>query len=228
MKGKSIFTKKESNSIIELIRKKLQSNQVEQKRLRDKIRAIGFYASDLGIGGGYTEFDFLRVVKITGVGASPNKTRQISSNKAKSSNTIVVKGKRADSDETYIINLCDDVLKLKASRQHKFDFLRGDAGTPLPVDAFYPTLNLVIEYREKQHTEEIKLFDQRQTVSGVSRGEQRKIYDQRRRDVLPEYNIKLIEFGYEEFEHNYTKRLIRNKIKDFENIHNKLKIFIKM
>ena len=201
MKGKSIFTKKESNSIIELIRKKLQSNQVEQKRLRDKIRAIGFYASDFGIGGGYTEFDFLRVVKITGVGASPNKTRQISSNKVKSS---------------------------KASRQHKFDFLRGDAGTPLPVDAFYPTLNLVIEYREKQHTEEIKLFDQRQTVSGVSRGEQRKIYDQRRRDVLPEYNIKLIEFGYEEFEHNYTKRLIRNKIKDFENIHNKLKIFIKM
>ena len=98
----------------------------------------------------------------------------------------------------------------------------------MPVDAFYPTLNLVIEYREKQHTEEIKLFDQRQTVSGVSRGEQRKIYDQRRRDVLPEYNIKLIEFGYEEFEHNYTKRLIRNKIKDFENIHNKLKIFIKM
>ena len=52
---------------------------------------------------------------------------------------------RNDSDEFYVINLCDEVLGANASRQHTFDFLRGD-GTPgrwLPVDAYYPELNLV-------------------------------------------------------------------------------------
>lgn len=66
MKGKSIFTKAEAAQIIALIKKKVVANQNEQKRLRDKIRAIGFYATDFGIGGGYTEHDFLRVVKIIG------------------------------------------------------------------------------------------------------------------------------------------------------------------
>ena len=66
MKGKSIFTRSEADAIISLIRKKVVAETNEQKRLRDKIRAIGFYASDFGIAGGYTEHDFLRVVKIVG------------------------------------------------------------------------------------------------------------------------------------------------------------------
>ena len=92
--------------------------------------------------------------------------------------------KRKDSDELYVIDLCDQVLNLKAIRQHRFDFLLGDPGktgrcTPLPVDAWYPELKLVMEYREKQHTESVKIMDQRMTVSGVTRGEQRRIYDER-------------------------------------------------
>ena len=35
-------------------------------------------------------------------------------------------GKRADSDESYILNLCDEILGVKAVRQKRFDFLRGD------------------------------------------------------------------------------------------------------
>ncbi len=66
MKGKSIFTRSDADAIISLIRKKVVADTNEQKRLRDKIRAIGFYASDFGIAGGYTEHDFLRVVKIVG------------------------------------------------------------------------------------------------------------------------------------------------------------------
>ena len=89
MKGRSTFTKSEANSIILLIRKKLQSNQAEQKKYRDKIRAIGFYASDFGIGGGYTEFDFLRVVKIIGGDNNPVNTPQISPANSKSSDIIV-------------------------------------------------------------------------------------------------------------------------------------------
>ena len=51
------------------------------------------------------------------------------------------KGK--DRDEDYVIDLCDEVLKEKALRQHCFDFLRGDSrkggkpGRKLPVDAYY-------------------------------------------------------------------------------------------
>ena len=36
---------------------------------------------------------------------------------------------RMDSDEYYVIELCNEVLGLKASQQHRFDFLVGDSGT---------------------------------------------------------------------------------------------------
>lgn len=66
-----------------------------------------------------------------------------------------IKNKRSDSDESYVIDLCDEVLGELALRQHTFDFLRGDpsescpSGKKLPVDAYYPNKNIVVEYREK-------------------------------------------------------------------------------
>lgn len=133
--------------------------------------------------------------------------------------------RRSNKDEHYVIDLCDAVLNQKALRQHKFDFLRGDSqkgklGVKLPVDAYYEELNLVIEFREKQHTEEVKFFDKpdKITVSGVSRGEQRKIYDQRRRDLLPTNGIKLIEISYFDFEFNNKKRILRNKTIDLKRV----------
>jgi hypothetical protein len=124
----------------------------------------------------------------------------------------------SDKDEQYVIDLCDEVLKQKASRQHRFDFLLGDAGTKLPVDSYYESLNLVIEYREKQHTEEVKHFDKPDvmTVSGVHRGEQRKIYDERRREVLPKNGIKLVEISYSDFEYDSSKQIKRNRERDIE------------
>jgi len=112
---------------------------------------------------------------------------------------------------------------MKALRQHRFDFLKGDSGTRLPVDAYYPSLNLVVEFKERQHTEEVKFFDRRQTVSGVGRGDQRKLYDQRRRDILPKHGIKLIELDYSDFEHTSGKKLVRNKENDLKVIREKLK-----
>lgn len=123
---------------------------------------------------------------------------------------------RKDSDEFYVIDLCDEVLGIKASRQHTFDFLRGD-GTPgrkLPVDAYYPDLNLVVEYRERQHTESVDFFDKKTTVSGVNRAEQRRIYDQRRRDVLPKNGIRLVEISYSDLKHDRCKRLVRDRFND--------------
>lgn len=130
---------------------------------------------------------------------------------------------KKQSDESYVIDLCDEVLQIIALRQHRFDFLKGDSGSRLPVDAWYPSLKLVVEFRERQHTEEVKFFDRRQTVSGMGRGEQRKLYDQRRRDILPQNGIQLIEIGYADFEHDRNKKLIRDKEKDLKVIEKLLK-----
>lgn len=136
---------------------------------------------------------------------------------------------RKDSDEYYVLNLCDEVLGKTGFRQHRFDFLLGDPNaqgkcSKLPVDIYYPDFNLVVEYKEQQHTKPNKHFDKPDlfTVSGVHRGEQRKIYDQRRRDVLPQHGIKVIEISYSDFEFNSKDKLVRNRAKDLEIVKRKL------
>lgn len=208
-----MFTKQEADEIIVLIRQKVLAGQPDQKSLRDKIRKIGFYASDFGIGGGYDENDFLSVITING--------RQLpavakSDVPARSIRGSIKQIQESGKDETYVIDLCNEVLGIKAIRQHRFPFLKGDGNSLLPVDAYYPALNLVVEYRERQHTEAVAFFDRRQTVSGLSRGEQRKLYDQRRRDVLPQHGIRLVELNYSDFEHTASKRLKRMREKDLE------------
>ncbi|WP_217362450.1 hypothetical protein [Ruegeria arenilitoris] len=121
----------------------------------------------------------------------------------------------SNSDEAWIIDLCDKALGKKAMRQHRFPFLLGDPGSsgrrvPLPVDAYYPDLALVIEYHERQHTSSVTVFDKRKTVSGVGRREQRRLYDKRRQEVLPENGYELIVFDYSEFKHDRSGRLIRD------------------
>lgn len=138
-----------------------------------------------------------------------------------------------DSDESYIIDLCDEVLQTKASRQHRFPFLKGDGSKPvsLPVDAYYEDLKMVIEYYELQHTESVSYFDKPETmtVSGVCRGEQRKIYDQRRREVLPQNGISLEIFDYSNFNYDSSrsKRLIRDYENDIKVVREKLKKYLK-
>lgn len=121
-------------------------------------------------------------------------------------------------DEAYILDLCDEILGQICSRQHRFPFLIGDSSRSLPVDGYYADLDLVIEYRERQHTESVPFFDKKQTASGVSRGEQRRIYDQRRRDVLPQHGIRLVELNVSEFTHDSRKRLTRDRDNDSSRI----------
>jgi hypothetical protein len=52
------------------------------------------------------------------------------------------------------------------------------------------------------------------TVSGVDRGTQRAIYDQRRRDLLPQHGIALVELSYADFTHDKRKRLLRRREED--------------
>ena len=108
--------------------------------------------------------------------------------------------KRADSDEFYVIDLCDAVVGIPASRQHRFEWLRGDfsekKGTHsyLPVDAYWEEVGLVVEYAERQHHESVAIFDKPDviTISGVHRGQQRRIYDERRVELIPKNGIALV------------------------------------
>lgn len=108
-------------------------------------------------------------------------------------------GRRADSDEAYVLDLCDDVLGERGSRQHRFDWLVGDAGRTgrrvrLPVDGYWRGHGLVVEYREIQHDRPIPYFDKpyRLTISGVHRGEQRALYDARRDKQIPAHGLRLV------------------------------------
>lgn len=103
-------------------------------------------------------------------------------------------------NERYVLDLCDKILSSVGVRQHRFDWLRGgppprtDNRRALPVDAYYPTKRLVIEFHEKQHTEAVKHFDKPDmlTVSGVHRGIQRRIYDDRHRELIPAHGLSLV------------------------------------
>lgn len=130
------------------------------------------------------------------------------------SNTAQDVSRSATRDEHYVLDLCDVILGLKAVRQHCFPFLTGDPDwrgcrKPLPVDGFYPALGLVVEYHERQHRERVSFFDDKPTVSGVPRGDQRRRYDERRADLLPRHGYSLVVLNVDEFAHDRAKRLLR-------------------
>jgi hypothetical protein len=122
-------------------------------------------------------------------------------------------------DEKYALSLCDAILGETSKRQHKFPFLTGDTGVKLPVDAYYEKLELVIEYREWQHSKPTPFFDRRLTVTmehgvHVDRARQRAIYDQRRREILPQHGIRLLEVNYSDFDHNSKGKIKRHPEND--------------
>ena len=214
MKGRHKFTQGEADRIRNLLRRKKRVGSASQKRFRDRLRDMGFYITDFrnlgrpASGFGVEDFDRLvehGMVQITSADSDPGRLG--------TSRRAV----RRNSDEEYVIDLCDEVLGESARRQHRFDFLRGDANTRLPVDAYYPRRKLVVEYRERQHTQSVRHFDKpdRKTVSGVHRGVQRRLYDQRRRDVLPRQGIRLVEIEYSSLKHTSNGRLIRNRSADY-------------
>lgn len=128
-------------------------------------------------------------------------------------------GKRADSDEHYVLDLCDEVIGTPSERQATFPWLVGDVSPKtgrarrLPVDGYWPVLKLVVEFQEKQHTEAVPLFDRRATVSGVPRGEQRRLYDQRKAETLPQHGIRVVVIHKFEFM-TRSDRIVRDHERD--------------
>ncbi|MDX3585579.1 hypothetical protein [Streptomyces europaeiscabiei] len=130
-------------------------------------------------------------------------------------------GTRDESDETYVVGLCDQVLGETALTQHKFDWLLGDPGesgrrVKLPVDAYWPGHQLVVEYRELQHDQPMPHFDKpdRLTVSGVHRGEQRALYDARRDTEIPAHGLRLVVVRPADLDADSRGRLRRNQEAD--------------
>ena len=114
MKSKPAFTKAEAEEIVDLIKEKLKADSTKQKGIRAKIRKRGFYASDYDFHNGYTVEQFLSVAKIAVANTS---VPQMPSSKAvvepKSTSKTTSKS-RSKSDESYVIDLCDEVLKQKS------------------------------------------------------------------------------------------------------------------
>jgi hypothetical protein len=130
-------------------------------------------------------------------------------------------GARATSDEHYVIDLCDEILGERALRQHHFVWLLGeparDGGArQLPVDGYYEVRRLVVEYRERQHDEAVPFFDRRQTVSGVGRGEQRRLYDERREREIPKHGLRLLVVRPQDLDADARLRLRRSRERDRE------------
>lgn len=128
---------------------------------------------------------------------------------------------RVASDEAYVVDLCDAILGEPASRQHRFDWLVGDPGRDgrrrtLLVDAYYAGHRLVIEYRERQHDEPVAHFDKPDvlTVSGVHRGIQRRIYDDRRAAEVPAHGLRLVVIRPSDLTADRSGRLMRRREPD--------------
>jgi hypothetical protein len=132
---------------------------------------------------------------------------------------------RGNSDEAYVIGLCDEILGELATRQHHFDWLLGDPGRngsrrKLPVDAYYSQLRMLVEYQERQHDEGIDHFDRPNviTVSGVHRGIQRRIYDARRAKEIPAHYLRYVVIRPDDLAASRRGRLLRDRPRDVESL----------
>jgi hypothetical protein len=118
------------------------------------------------------------------------------------------RARNPDNDAFYLLNLCDEILRIKASREHRFDWLRGDLSPrtgrtmTLPVDGYWEPLKLVVEVMESQHYVPTPHFDKPEkiTVSGVHRGLQRRLYDERKAELIPLHGLTFIALPITSFE----------------------------
>ena len=125
------------------------------------------------------------------------------------------------SDECYVLDLCDEVLGCASERQASFPWLRGDLTAngrrvPLRVDGYWPSLALVVEYRELQHDQPVAFFDKpdQLTATGVPRGEQRRVYDIRRDVEIPAHGENLVIIRPADLDADRRGRLRRNRVSD--------------
>jgi hypothetical protein len=90
-------------------------------------------------------------------------------------------------------------------RQKRFDWLIGDASLTtgkkrrLPLDGYWDSFRLAVEFQEKQHFEPVPFWDQKITASGMTRGEQRKVYAQRKTEQTAAHGVHLLRIRQDTF-----------------------------
>jgi hypothetical protein len=105
--------------------------------------------------------------------------------------------------EKYIVSLLERLLG-PAERGKRFEWALGDVSPKtlraarLPFDAVWEDRRLIIEVDEDQHRDATPLFDKpdRMTVSGIHRGEQRRLYDERKRSAARARGYTLIAIAW--------------------------------
>jgi hypothetical protein len=105
----------------------------------------------------------------------------------------------------YVIELLEEILGEPAEREKRFSWAVGDLSpktgrqVELPFDAVWISRRLVIEVDEDQHRRAVAFWDKPDvtTVSGVPRGQQRAIYDRRKRMAAREQGFTVIEIAWE-------------------------------
>jgi hypothetical protein len=101
--------------------------------------------------------------------------------------------------ERYVVGLLEQLLG-PAARGKRFEWAVGDISprtgraARLPFDAVWESHKLIVEVDEEQHHEATPLFDKphQLTVSGVHRGEQRRMYDERKRAAAVARGYRLV------------------------------------
>jgi hypothetical protein len=129
---------------------------------------------------------------------------------------------RANNDESYLMGLIDEFLNRVGSRKHTFDFLLGDlhqdgeTRTELPIDLYYSDLKLALEFIKHPSTKKNlnAAKQEKRTVSGMTRAEQRQMYFERKKSTLINKEIDFVEIHFKEFELTEAFKLTRNKEKD--------------
>ena len=87
---------------------------------------------------------------------------------------------------------------------------------------------MALDYSEKQDAEESNIDNpEKMTVSGVTRAEQRKIYNRRKREILRKKEVNFIEIKYKDFDYDEQFKLVRNKDKNLHILSKILKKFLK-
>jgi very-short-patch-repair endonuclease len=105
--------------------------------------------------------------------------------------------------ERYVLDLVEQILG-PAERGKRFEWALGDPSRKtgrqarLPFDAVWEQRRLIIEVDEDQHTETTPIFDKpnQLTVSGVHRGEQRRLYDERKRAAAKAQGYNLVAISW--------------------------------
>lgn len=119
-----------------------------------------------------------------------------------------------NSDEFYLVNLCDELLQQEASRKHTFNTLvgsqhkRGKGRTKLPLAAYYEDLKLVIEFL--RHDQDFDALDKKAQARII----QIKRYHQLKKKAVLQKNLLFIEINYDAFTCDDTNKLTRNIAQD--------------